>query len=123
MGKTTDRKLDEAILATRLRAALDARLTTGPMTFGADVAEACLAALDTLAGAGWQDISTAPKDAVVDLWSSRGFRLTDCIWDVTRYGQIDEPDVWGWTDKNHHGSVEEGGPFTHWRLPPEAPTT
>lgn len=69
----------------------------------------------------WQPIETAPKDRVIDLWSSRGFRYCDAIWDVVEYGRVGESDVYGWTDKNHHGSIMDGGPFTHWMPLPPAP--
>ena len=65
-------------------------------------------------GAGWQPIETAPKDRVVDLWSTKGFRYPDALWDV----------CWGekcWTNPHNHVSIEEGGPYTHWRYPPEPP--
>lgn len=72
---------------------------------------------------GWQPIETAPKDRVIDLWSSRGYRVPDCIWDVVKYAT--EPsfsdEVQGWTDANSHGSVMKAAPFTHWMPKPEAP--
>lgn len=74
------------------------------------------AGLSAGGGAGWQPIETAPKDRVVDLWSSRGFRYPDALWDV----------CWGekcWTNPHNHVSIEEGGPYTHWRYPPEPPAT
>ena len=81
------------------------------------------AGLSAGGGARWQPIETAPKDRVVDLWSSRGFRYPDAFWDITEYRLPDDPRPmeYGWTDKNHHGSIEEGGPYTHWRYPPEPP--
>lgn len=74
------------------------------------------AGLSAGGGAGWQPIETAPKDRVVDLWSSKGFRYPDALWDV----------CWGekcWTNPHNHVSIEEGGPYTHWRYPPEPPAT
>lgn len=52
----------------------------------------------------WQPIETAPENEVIDLWSSRGFRLADCVWNGSE-----------WEDTNDHGPVTEAGPFTHWR--------
>lgn len=49
------------------------------------------AGLSAGGGAGWQPIETAPKDRVVDLWSSRGFRHTDAFWDITEYRMPDDP--------------------------------
>ena len=72
------------------------------------------AGLSAGGGAGWQPIETAPKDRVVDLWSKKGFRYTDAFWDVCCGEEC-------WTDPNDHGSIEEGGPYTHWRYPPEPP--
>ena len=72
-----------------------------------------------LAAVGWQDISTAPRDGTrVDLWSSKGWRYPDARFDVTDYG---DPEAYGWTDANHHGSIEEGGPYTHWQPMPAPP--
>lgn len=84
----------------------------------ADRAEAALAAQD------WQPIETAPKDeTAIDLWSSRGFRLPKCAWDVVEYAPTPhEPDVYGWTSVDGHGSVERAGPFTHWRPLPASPS-
>jgi hypothetical protein len=63
----------------------------------------------------WQPIETAPKDGTaIDLWSVGGFRYPSAAWDF-----IPPVNGWGWTDTNHHGSVEEYGPFSHWLpLPP-----
>ena len=72
------------------------------------------AGLSAGGGAGWQPIETAPKDRVVDLWSTKGFRYPDALWDVCCGEEC-------WTDPNDHGSIEEGGPYTHWRYPPEPP--
>jgi hypothetical protein len=66
----------------------------------------------------WQQIKSAPKDGTaVDLWSSRGFRLPDCEWGTISW----EPDEMGWTSSQGHGSVEAGGPYTHWMPIPAPP--
>jgi hypothetical protein len=65
----------------------------------------------------WQPIETAPKDGTaIDLWSVGGFRYPSAAWDF-----IPPVNGWGWTDTNHHGSVEEYGPFSHWLLLPPPP--
>lgn len=64
---------------------------------------------------GWQPIETAPKDGTrLDLWSENGWRYPNAAWDWVGDGM-------GWTDAHHHGSIEEGGPFTHWMPLPEPP--
>jgi hypothetical protein len=76
---------------------------------------------------GWQPIATCPNLAgshpPVDLWSKQGFRMCDCQIDVVEYRAVDDPrpDRYGWTDANGHGSIEDAGPFTHWRLLPAPP--
>lgn len=68
----------------------------------------------------WQPIETAPKDGtVVDLWSPQCGRYPDAVWGfIPAY---EGPDEMGWTDKNHHGSLEDAGPWTHWMPPPNPP--
>ena len=71
----------------------------------------------------WQPIETAPKDGTqIDLWSSKGFRVCDVVWDTISYSVDGEDDVDGWTDAGGHGSVEKAGPFTHWMPLPPAPS-
>ena len=71
----------------------------------------------------WQPIETAPKDGTqIDLWSSKGFRVCDVVWDTISYSLDGEDDVDGWTDAGGHGSIEKAGPFTHWMPIPSAPT-
>ena len=63
----------------------------------------------------WQQIETAPKDRVIDLWSQEGGRYPDAVWGVCG-------DVEGWADANDHGSLG-AGMFTHWRDRPAPPAT
>ena len=59
---------------------------------------------------GWYTIDSAPRDGtVVDLWSARGIRYVDAVWDIFGDGYC------CWTDANHHGQIEDAGPFTHWK--------
>lgn len=70
----------------------------------------------------WQPIETAPKLQRIDLWSEKCGRYPDAIWDVVAYGVLaTDQDTYGWTDSNHHGSIEEGGPYTHWMPHPAPP--
>jgi len=71
----------------------------------------------------WQDIATAPKDGTqVDLWSDRGFRYPNAAWDVVDYPMDASGDnIYGWTDSSHHGSIKNGGPYTHWMPLPKPP--
>ena len=70
----------------------------------------------------WQPIETAPVHQVVDLWSAKGFRYPDAIIDIVDYSRpIDDESQYGWTDSNHHGSIEEAGTYTHWMPLPEPP--
>lgn len=73
----------------------------------------------------WQDIATAPKDGTqVDLWSDRGFRYPNAAWDVVDYPMDASGDnIYGWTDSSHHGSIKNGGPYTHWMPLPTPPET
>jgi hypothetical protein len=72
---------------------------------------------------GWRPIESAPKDGTpVDLWMSRGYRVTDAHW-----GEM-EPDDDGedWPDHawfDDHGDMVEGedNRATHWRPVPDAP--
>ena len=74
---------------------------------------------------GWQPIETAPKDGytAIDLWSARGIRHTNAAWDVVEYTPAlsSEPNKYGWTNANGHGSIEGASPFTHWMPLPAAP--
>jgi hypothetical protein len=73
--------------------------------------------------AQWQPIETAPKDGTaIDLWSAHDLRVADAAWDVTEHGRVDEPDVYGWTTSQGHGSVEYLGPFIHWMPRPAPPS-
>jgi hypothetical protein len=65
---------------------------------------------DIADAAGWQPIETAPKDCVIDLWSTQSGRYPDAIWDACC-------GVEGWTDANDHHGLE-GSSFTHWRHRP-----
>lgn len=74
------------------------------------------------APAGWQDISTAPKDFVtdIDMWAN-GERLTDCSWMRPTYG----PREYAWC---RHAYDDCNGPVynevrgaTHWMPLPEPP--
>ncbi len=68
----------------------------------------------------WRPIERAPKDGTpVDLWSEHGFRVTDCRWDFIT--SADPDGTLGWTDMNHHGSVDEAGPFSHYMTLPAPP--
>ena len=69
---------------------------------------------------GWNDdMEAAPRDRLtpVDLWSVRGFRIPDCVLDF----DCGDDDGMIWTRAEGHGSVENGGPFTHWRPVPDPP--
>lgn len=69
----------------------------------------------------WQPIETAPKDGRrVDLWSAQGFRYPNAAWDTVDHS-VSAESPYGWTDINHHGSIDECGPFTHWMPLPEPP--
>jgi hypothetical protein len=68
---------------------------------------------DIADAAGWQPIETAPKDCVIDLWSTQSGRYPDAIWDACC-------GVEGWTDANDHQGLE-GSSFTHWRHRPAGP--
>jgi len=74
---------------------------------------------------GWQPIETAPKDGytAIDIWSARGIRHTNAAWDVVEYTPAlsSEPNKYGWTNANGHGSIEGASPFTHWMPLPAAP--
>ena len=81
----------------------------------ASTAEAMRAALTAALGdAGWQDISTAPKDGTaVDIWY-KGVRYADCHWSSLPYaGDIS----WGWTCQQL-GRIAKP---THWMPLPTPP--
>lgn len=101
------------------------RIVDGNHDLGADrLAARIMEHWNTRAPSPWQDIATAPKDGTpVDLWSSRGHRYPYAVWGVVGYRPVGDsrPDACGWTDAEGHGSIEAGGPYTHWMPPPEPP--
>lgn len=72
---------------------------------------------------GWQDISTAPKDGTIIVWSPMGGgKVFFAQWDDNRYATTPKP-YWRFSDERIWGTtaVRKAQP-THWRPLPAPPS-
>lgn len=61
----------------------------------------------------WQPIETAPKDKLIDLWTSSGVRKTNCYWDHI---------CQEWRCRENNGVIIRFKNVTHWMPLPSPPT-